>query len=224
MKQVIIFIAPPGAGKGTQAELLAEKFGFYNLESTKMLLDKLFSKEMADDPEAIKARKQYSTGELLDPMFVAKICMKTMKELYSQGESIIFSGNFRTLPEVQQELPLAEQLYGKDNVKIINITLSEVESVKRNSNRRICQANRHPIPNFPEYQNMTICPQDGSPLIKRSGIEALDQPEMIKKRYQVYKKETEPVLDYFREKGYKVIEINGEQPIEKVTDDILKYF
>ena len=52
----------------------------------------------------------------------------------------------------------------------------------------------------------------------------LDKPEIIRERYKVFLRDTAPVLDYFREKGYKIVEINGEQPIEKVSSDILEHF
>ena len=113
-----------------------------------------------------------------------------------------------------------EEVYGKENITVLNIELSEAESVKRNGGRRICQANRHPIPNFPEFTNLTTCPQDGSPLVTRD----LDKPEIIRERYQVYWRDTAPVLDYLREHGYQINVINGEQPIEAVFDNIMKNF
>ena len=142
-----------------------------------------------------------------------------MGESVSSGRGIVISGSLRTLKESKIILPELERLYGKDGITIFYITLSEAESIQRNSSRRICQLNRHPIPGFPQYRDLVACPQDGSPLITRE----LDKPEIIKERYGVYLEDTAPVLDYLRAGGYKVIEINGEQPIEKVTEDILKH-
>ena len=101
----------------------------------------------------------------------------------------------------------------------LEFNLTKEESIKRNSSRRICKKNRHPIPGFPQYRDLMTCPEDGSPIIRRE----LDKPEIIKERYRVYKAETEPVLDYLKKNGYDVITIEGEQPIEKVQEDILKY-
>jgi len=218
-KQIVIFIAPPGAGKGTQADLLAEKFGFIHIETSKIIEEKLKNAD-SSDPVTQEEKRKWLEGELNDPHKVARWILDRTEGLAGRGESLVFSASPRALFEVEVELPEFEKLYGRENIKIFYITLSEEESVKRNSNRRICEKNRHPIPNFPEYKNLTTCPQDGSPLITR----ALDTPEVIRERYRVYKAETELVLDYFREKGYKVIEINGEQPIEKVFEDILKNF
>lgn len=215
-KQLVILIAPPGAGKGTQAELIAKKFGLFHVETSKILESRLFSKEKDNDAEALIAREQFRSGKLMTPSLVARIMVEEIKELAEAGKSVIFSGSFRTLEEAKKEIPLIENYYGKENIKIFNIKLGEEESINRNSNRRICSANRHPIPNLSEYKNLTVCPDDGSSLITRE----LDKPDVIKERYQVYKNETEPVLSLFIAHGYRVIEINGEQAIKKVFEDI----
>lgn len=222
-KQIVIFIAPPGAGKGTQADMFAEKFGFFHLESSKILETRLAGQENSPDLEIREAWRLYKKGELMTPSLVARLIIEEIEKLHREGKSIIFSGSFRTLEEAEKETPVVETLYGRENVRIFYITLSEEESVKRNSERRICEKNRHPIPRpeyDPKFKDITKCPQDGSPIITRT----LDKPEIIRERYRVFLRDTAPVFDYFRERGYKVIEINGEQPIEKVTDDILKYF
>jgi len=218
-RQIVIFIAPPGAGKGTQADLLAEKLGAFHVETSKLGEAKIKDEELVKkDPETAEAKKNFESGELFPPSWTMRLVMEKVNELAAKGESIIFSGSPRTLYEAERETPEFEKLYGRDNIKIFYITLSEEESVKRNSNRRICEKNRHPIPNFPEYQSLTTCPQDGSPLITRG----LDKPEVIRERYKVFKAETEPVRNYLKEKEYKIITINGEQPIEGVFKDILK--
>ncbi|HWA64267.1 MAG TPA: nucleoside monophosphate kinase, partial [Candidatus Paceibacterota bacterium] len=130
---------------------------------------------------------------------------------------VVASGSPRTLYEAEAELPIFEELYGKDNLKIISLQVSEEESVKRNSARRVCKQSNHPIPNFPEYEGMTACPQDGSPIITRAD----DAPETIRHRYRAYQEETHPVLDFFAQKGYTVATIRGEQPIENVHREIL---
>ena len=217
--QVVIFIAPPGAGKGTQSDILAEKMGFLHLETAKIIEEK-FAKASPDDVEIQKEKENFLTGKLVTPEKVTAWVIEKIRELATAGTSIVFSGSFRTLYEAEEETKVVEELYGRDSIKIFYITLSEEESVHRNSARRICQANRHPIPNTPEFQNITTCPHDGSPLIKRE----LDTPNVIRKRYQEYINRTAPVLEYFRTNGYPIIEINGERGIEDVHHDIAQNF
>ncbi|MBI4160607.1 MAG: nucleoside monophosphate kinase [Candidatus Yanofskybacteria bacterium] len=218
----IIFIAPPGAGKGTQADAVAAKFGFFHFETSKMLEERLAGQENSADPEIREAWRLYKLGKLMTPSLVSRMVAEEIRKLYSEGKSVVFSGSFRTLEEVGKEMPILDELYGKENVKFFFIKISEEESVRRNSARRICKASRHPIPSGeydPQFKNITSCPWDGSPIVTRE----LDKPDIIKERYRVFWNETAPALDYLKERGYKVMEINGEQPIEKVTEDIFKH-
>lgn len=219
MKQVVIFIAPTGAGKGTQSDILAEKFGFVHLETSKIIEAKFATADPND--EQIKAEKQnFLSGKLVTPEVVTAWVIEAIRDLAKKDKSIVFSGSFRTLYEAGEEIPVVEELYGKDNIKILYITLSEEESVRRNSNRRICKANRHPIPDLPKFKDLKTCPQDGSELVKRD----LDTPEVARIRYREYLNRTTPVLELLKNKGYNIIEISGEQGIENVSEDILRHF
>ena len=218
-KQVVIFIAPTGAGKGTQSDMLAEKFGFLHLETSKIIEAK-FATADPNDEEIKKEKENFLTGKLVTPEVVTAWVIEKIRELAAKDTSIVFSGSFRTMYEAGEEIPVVEELYGKENIKIFYITLSEEESVRRNSSRRICKANRHPIPSTPEFQDITTCPQDGSELVKRD----LDTPEVARIRYREYLNRTLPVLDFFKQRGSHIIEISGEQGIEKVSHDILQNF
>ena len=216
---LVIIISPPGGGKGTQADLLAEKFGLFHLETSK-IIEERFKKADPSDLIIAREKENWLGGKLVNQAIVAGWLLGEIEKKAQAGIGIVLSGSPRSLEEVEAEMPRIEELYGRDNIRVIEIKLSEDESVKRNSHRRICKANRHPIPNFPEYRNITACPQDGSEIITR----ALDEPEIIKERYRVYLKETAPVLEHLIQHGYQIISVNGEQPIEKVFEDILGNF
>ncbi len=218
-KQVVIFIAPPGAGKGTQADLLAGEKGFFHLESSKVIEDKFVSAK-PDDTVIQEEIKKNRSGILNEPKLVSEWMKERIQQLADQDKSIVFSGSPRTLFEAEQLVPFLEGLYGKEHMKIFSINISDEESIRRNSARRMCKANRHPIPNLPEFQNITACPQDGSELIHRED----DQPERIRVRHQEYKNRTAPVLAYLQDHGYTIIPITGEQDIKRVSEDILKHF
>lgn len=241
MPKVIFLIGPPGSGKGTQAELLAKELGFYHFEISKVIEEK-FQNADSNDKEIIHQKEHWISGELVHPEMIAEWFREEVKKLKDKANGFVFSGSARTLEEAKQNLEYLSEIYGKlgsrnsdsgfaaessrrdsefslpgkENIVAVEIKLSEEEAVKRNSARRICKENRHPIPNFPEYANIKVCPEDGSEIITRE----LDKPEIIKERYQVYLRETTPVIDYFKQSGYKVVEVNGEQPIEKVFEDI----
>jgi len=217
-KMVIILIGAPGSGKGTQAEFLAKKFDLAHFETSKVL-EKRLEKIDLKEKELVLAKKLYDSGKLVTPRLVAGVVIEEIKRLYKNQKGIIFSGSPRTFYEAEKEMPILNELYGKKNIKIIYIRLSKRESVKRNSVRKICKKNRHPIPfTLEEYKKIKKCPWDGSGIVSRS----LDKPKLIQRRYQVFLKDTKPVLVYFKSHDYKINIINGEQPIEKVQRDILK--
>lgn len=217
-KWAVFLIGSPGSGKGTQADLLAERFGLVHVQTSKLGEAKISDSELVkNDPEIVEVKRLYDQGELFPPPWTVKIVLEKAKELADQGRGIIFSGSPRTVYEIEEELPYFENLYGKENIKVINLKIDEAESLNRNSNRRICKVNGHPIPNFEQFKDIKVCPHDGSEIVTRS----LDTPDTIKNRNEVYHRRTEPIFDFLEKRGYKVIEINGTQPIDKVFQDIL---
>lgn len=216
-KWAVILIGPPGSGKGTQAELLAEKFGLIHFETSKVLDEKLNNAD-SNDEVLMHEKKIRAAGELNSPELVVEWALEKIEELAKKGLGLVFSGSPRTLYEAEHEMSVIEELYGNDSIKVIHLNLSKEESVRRNSSRRICKASRHSIPDFPMFKDIKTCPKDGSELITQN----FDTPETIGVRYEVYLRRTQPILSFLQERGYNILEIEGEQPIEDVFGEILK--
>jgi adenylate kinase len=225
-KQVIILFGPPGAGKGSQAILLADKLDIFHFE-TSAIIEKLtmnaneedFIEEQGEKYYFKKEKQLWKEGKLCDPPFVVHIVKEKIRLLAGEEKGIVFSGSPRTVYEAKEVIPLLKELYGNENIKPLLIEISPKETIFRNSHRRICQLIRHPILYNKETVKLTICPLDGSKLIKRKG---LDEPETIKVRLKEYKERTYPVLEIFKEQGIEVRKINGEQSVADVHKDILK--
>ncbi len=231
-KEIIILFGPPGAGKGTQAELISDKKNLYYFETSK-ILEREFKKAenlSEDSPERfieedgekydiLNEKKLWAEGKLCSPAFVTHLVKEELKELSEKGESLVLAGSPRTLYEGEKITPVLKDLYGEENIKALLIEISPEETLFRNSHRRICELMRHPILYTEETKDLTICPLDGSKLIKRKG---LDDPETIKVRLDQYKERTYPVFDFFEKEGIKVEKINGEQSVADVFSDILK--
>jgi len=225
-KQIIIIMGAPGSGKGTQAELLAERLNFYYFETSKILEEK-FNK--AKENEFIKAdgkkyflkdeKNLWKTGKLCSPPFVTYLVMEKIKKLYKEGKSLILSGSPRTIYESQKIVPLLKQLYGINNIKVILINITPKETIFRNSHRRICELMRHPVLYSKETKKIKKCPLDGSKLLKRAG---LDDPESIKVRLKEYKERTLPLMEHFKKEKLRTKEINGSPPPADVFKNILK--
>lgn len=215
-KEVVIFIGSPGSGKGTQAEKLGAQFGFSHLESSK-IIERIICEGLEknpNDPVFLRERELNQSGALNTPELVKKWIADVIKKAAAAGQSIMFSGSPRTLEEAQELVPLLEELYGKERISVVHIMLTEDESVRRNLQRRICAANRHLI----DDQNEVVCPIDGSPLIKRDDDSS---EEKIHYRYRTYLERTIPVFKYFKEHGYDVAEIQGNDTRDNVYRAIL---
>lgn len=224
-KQVVIILAPPGSGKGTQSTLLSDKLGLHYFETSK-ILEQAFANQAQEFIEA-EGKKYYKKDEeklwqegiLCSPPFVTVLVQEKIKKLFKAGEGIIFAGSPRTLYEGERIIPLLKELYSQENIKAVLIKLSAKESIFRNSHRRICELMRHPILYTKETAELDKCPLDGSKLVKRKG---LDDPETIKVRLKEFKDRTFPLVDFFKKQGLEIKEVNGEQPVADVFNDILK--
>lgn len=209
---IVILLGPPGSGKGTQADLLAEKFGLFHFGTSKIIQEKF--KSDSEDPEINKAKKLYESGQLATPKLVTRWVKEAIEKLPLE-KGIVFDGSPRTLGEAEVIFPFLEERYSRERIRVVNIKLSPQESVWRNTRRKICSHCRQPVPYTKETKNLEICPECGGKLVTRE----LDKPEIIKERLKVFKKETKPVIDFFRKKRI-LRQINGEQSIEDVSKDI----
>lgn len=223
--KAIILIGPPGSGKGTQANLLAESFNLTHIETSKILEKKIMNAKSSDSIIAdgkkysfLYEKKLWEKGILCSPPFVVALMIQEIKELARQGKSIVFSGSPRTLYEAEKEVPVLKKLYGIKNIFIFEIKLSAEESIKRNSSRRICSLMRHPILWSKETAALKKCPFDGSKLIRRT----LDDPKVIKVRLKEFKERTMPILLFLKKEGITIKKINGEQPVGGVFKEIVK--
>jgi len=232
-KQVIILFAPPGAGKGIQADLLSDKLDLYYFDTSNILEEKFKEAENFSSNskkrfisienkkyDILIEKKLWLDGKLCSPPFVAFLVKEKIKKIFQDGKNIIFAGSPRTMIEAKEIIPLLKKLYGKNNIKVFFIKISPEETIFRNSHRRICELMRHSILYNKETENLTICPLDGSKLVRRHG---LDDPETIKVRLEEYKEKTFPLLKYFIKEGLSVKKINGEQSVSDVFNDIVKY-
>ena len=223
-KQAIIILGPPGAGKGIQSELLSDKTGFYNFETSGIISNKM-SEAKSGDFVVIEGEKYFfeeekelaSSGKLWDPPFVIYFVNKKIKELAAEDESIVFSASPRTLYEAENMMPLLEKLYKKENIKIILLEIKPEETIFRNSNRKRCELARHPILFNDETRNLTVCPLDGSKLFRRDD----DNAETTKVRIKEYNERTLPITGYLEKNNYRINKINGQQSVSDVFKDIL---
>ena len=204
----LILLGAPGAGKGTQAELLTQKLSIPAISTGNMLREAI-----ANDTPLGRQVKQYMDGGLLvpDELVLSLIAERTQEPDCVNG--FILDGVPRTLAQAKE---LDAQGVHIDHVVAIEIDDAVIES--RMTGRRVCGkcgASYHITANPPTKEG--ICDQCGSDLMIRKD----DAPETVRKRLVVYHESTEVLKAYYAEQG-KLRMIEGNQPIEDAARDILE--
>ena len=208
----LIFIGPPGVGKGTQATLIKEYFGVVHL-STGQILRYEISQET---PLGIIAKSFIDKGNLVPDNEVLKIMSKRlMGENAKKG--YLLDGYPRTIPQAEGLDNLLSEMKQELNA-IISLEVDDKTIIKRLSSRRSCEKCGN-ITNllFKEPKKMGICDKCGGKLLQRSD----DRKEVITKRLEVYDEQTAPLLNYYRDR--KIIKkVNGSGNINSVFQRILE--
>lgn len=204
----LIILGPQGSGKGTQAKLIAKRLTLFYFEIGDYL------RELAETDSRIDEIVN-KKGVLLPDEEIFSYVSKYLAKNDSDLKNFIFDGYPRSVKQYQL---LKDWLQEKGSVidKVILLNISEEESLKRLSARRICEdcGNLYNLITKPPPKGVCEC---GGKLIQRED----DQPDAIKKRLAEYQKQTMPVIDQFRKEGI-LLEIDGERPIKTIHDDILK--
>lgn len=208
-KKVVIIYGPPGAGKGTQANLLAWRLGYYHFDTGKYIEQVVHDPENRADRIIQRERQLFDQGILCTPSWVLKIVADKTKMLAGAGLNLAFSGSPRTIFEAFGDkkntglIEVLEKAYGKKNIKVFFLKVAPETSIKRNSSRLVCSVCANVILGDLKAKNCPIC---SAPLRKRT----LDNPETIKVRLKEYRERTYPIIERLKKRGYKIQEIDGE--------------
>lgn len=220
MKTAVIIFGPPGGGKGTQANLVANKLGLTHFDAGRFFESLIYDQKRQKDPIIRRERKLFEGGKLMTPGFVLKEVARHVKVVAGAGWGIVFSGSLRTPGEAHGLLPVIEKLYGRKNIFVFALKVPPEASIKRNSNRLICRICGAPLlTSYYPSKNPKHCPVCGGPLYRRT----LDKPEVIKVRLHEYHKRTEPIFKLIKKLGYPVREIDGRPAPYKVFNKIYGY-
>jgi len=211
MATYIVLLGPPGSGKGTQAEMLAKQTGLMHISS-----GDLFRENIKNQTELGQLAQSYITNGELVPDDVTIAMVKGRITCSDCESGVILDGFPRTLVQVDATKVMLNEM-GEDVDVVPYITVPEKILVERLSGRWTCRASGHiyhTLYNPPLKDG--ICDIDGSELYQRND----DKIETVKKRLQVYMKQTLPLIAYYREQG-KLVEVQGDHPIAEVAKDLL---
>lgn len=223
-KRAVMIYGAPGAGKGTQANLLAWAKGFLHFDTGKYLEQIVHDPDNQKNPKIKEQAKLFDSGILLDPSWVLSVVKEKTEAIAAAGFDIVYSGSPRTVYEAFGDnknvglIEVLEKEYGKKNIFVTLLKVRPESSVFRNSNRKVCSVCATPILYSEKTHEHKTCPLCGGLLRKRT----LDDPDIIKTRLKEYENRTKPILAGLKKRGYKVLEVNGEPAPDKVHSAVLK--
>lgn len=200
----LILLGPYGSGKTTQAQRLARAKGYIHFGAGQALRD--FTKQ--DSPEATELRNLMAQGELVPAHYTVGFLREAIAE--NPGVRFIIDG----LPRSMDQFDLLEQAFadlGRQRLPLL-INISDEESLRRQIERRTCGSC-----GFGTTPAELACPACGSTAVV---VRPDNDPQIAKHRIDIYHEETDPVIAAYRGQG-TILEVNGEQPVDGVTHDIL---
>jgi adenylate kinase len=209
---VTVLFGKPGAGKGTQAPRLAAALGVPILATG----DVLRAAKREGTPLGLEAKAYMDRGELVPDGVILGIVKETLaRPEFAAGA--VLDGVVRTIPQAEGLDRVIREL-GKELDAVLVFDIDDEEIVRRISGRTVCDICQTP---FTGRQPGEPCPKAGPPdgghLVRRRD----DEPEAVRTRLEVYKRQTEPVLDWYNCHGAKVTTIDAVGSVDEVTSRAL---
>ena len=201
----IMFLGPPGAGKGTQAQIVCQRLGIPQVSTGDMLRAAI----AAGTEMGRKAKEYMDQGQLVPDEVVIGIVKDRLADPDCQ-KGYILDGFPRTVEQAK-----ALSTFAKIDVAI-NLDVPDDVLVKRLSGRRVCPLCGAPY-HVDRLNGETVCRADGTPLIQRDD----DKAETVLNRLAVYHQKTAPLIDHYREAGL-LKNIGGGLSLEEISEEIFR--
>ena len=208
----IIMLGAPGAGKGTQANKIADKYQIPHIST-----GDIFRANIKEGTELGKKAKSYMDQGLLVPYELTLELIMDRFQNPDCANGYVLDGFPRTIPQAEA-LTAALEKNGETIDYAINVEVPDENIVARMSGRRACLAcgaTYHVV--YAPTKEEGICDRCGEKLVLRDD----DKPETVKKRLDVYHSQTQPLIDYYIKQG-KLVEVDGTQNVDAVFDAIVK--
>jgi adenylate kinase len=210
---VLVLLGPPGSGKGTQGEKLAAEFKIPKVATG----DVLRAAVAAGTPLGREAQAYMDRGALVPDEVILGI-MKDALCAPGVARGVILDGVVRTVPQAEG-LEKVLKAVGKQLGAVLVFEIPDEELVKRISSRVVCEGCQAPSAgNVDDPAFRATCAKCGGKLVRRAD----DEPEAVRNRLAVYRKQTAPVVDWYEDQGANVIRIDAVGTPDQVRGRILR--
>ncbi len=207
----LVLLGPPGAGKGTQADLLSRDHDIPHISTGDMLRSAVSDKtELGEE-----AREHMERGDLVPDEVVIGVTRQRLAADDAAG-GFVLDGFPRTVEQAESLGDIMEQDMGRSLDMVINLDVPETELIRRMTGRRICPTcgrNYHLVFNAP--RSLGECDECGSDLIQRED----DKESVVRQRLEVYQQNSKPLIDYYEDVGL-LINVDGRGSVEQVHEKI----
>ena len=211
LDRAVIFLGPPGAGKGTQAKELAARYGVPHLSTGDMLREHIAK----GTPLGVKARPVMERGELVPDSLVLKMVANRIEQA-DCAHGFVFDGFPRTVAQAQYLMILLRQ-NGYKPPMVVHFVIDPALLLRRITGRRMCKVGGeiYNIYERPPKSDLR-CDNDGGELEQRPD----DREEIVAQRLQAYEKQTAPLVAYYRRLG-RLYDVDAAKSVDEVKQQVL---
>ena len=206
---IVVLLGPPGAGKGTQGEILAERLGVPKIATG----DVLRAAVREGTRQGIAAKGYMDRGDLVPDSVILGI----MKEVFgspSTADGAVLDGVVRTVPQAEGLSMMLAEL-GRKVDKYLLFDIDDDELIQRLGGRTVCDSCQTP---YKGLEPGSQCEKCGGTLVRRKD----DEPESIRNRLEVYREQTAPVIEWVKEKKLELVRIDAAGELEEISERAMK--
>ena len=213
MRLYLVLLGPPGAGKGTQTHRLCEAFGLFRVATGDLL--RRVARE--DHPLAVRVRAVLEAGQLVDDATVLEVVSHYLAQAAEAYSGVVLDGYPRNLVQAQQLEDYLTRRGEAERLWVVLLDLPEAVAVRRLAGRRIC-------PRCERVYNVDRIPPDGrcevcgALLVQRAD----DTEAVIRRRFQVYREHTEPLIRYYESRG-RLVRLDADRPEDPIFECLAGY-